>query len=109
MGKYTTITEELNFRGFIPLLSVIETKVNARSDSFQFSIGSLIVSLAGDSLKHLMDFCKLVQLSMSDELKNLESLEEEMSELIVSQSDQLAVSAYQRYEHQNNLKLSMQS
>lgn len=62
-----------------------------------FSIGGLTVSLAGDSLKHFMDFCKLVQISMADELKQLEQLEEEMSEL--TQSDVLAVSAFQRFEH----------
>lgn len=68
----TTTSEELAFRGFIPLLSVLDTKINAKSNSFHFKIGSLAVSLAADSLKFFMEFCKLVQLSMADELKQLE-------------------------------------
>lgn len=57
---YTKMSEELAFRGFIPLLSVQDVKINARSNFFHFNIGSLTVSLAEDSLSHFMDFCKLV-------------------------------------------------
>lgn len=104
-STYTSIAQELGFRGFIPLLSVVDTKIIARSSSFQFTVGSITVSMASDSLKHLMDFCKLVQLSVADELKNLEALEEEISELSMSQSDSLAVSSYQRFEHQQRLSI----
>lgn len=96
-NTFTTIAQELVIRGFITTVTIIDTKMSAKSNSLHFSIGGLTVSLAGDSLKHFMDFCKLVQISMADELKQLEQLEEEMSEL--TQSDVLAVSAFQRFEH----------
>lgn len=69
---HTTTTQELSFRGYIPLLSLMDTRINARSNCFNIVIGSLTVSVTADSLKHFMDFCKLVQFSISDELKQLE-------------------------------------
>ena len=83
-STHTTTTQELSFRGYIPLLSLMDTKINARSSSFNIVIGSLTVSMAADSLKHFMDFCKLVQFSISDELKQLEQFEDEISELTIS-------------------------
>ena len=46
---------------------------------------------------------------MVDELKQLEQLEEEISDLSISQTDSLAVSAFNRFEQQQALKLSIQS
>lgn len=63
---------ELSRFGFVPLITLNDFQINLAGVSLMVNLSSTQISFAYDSLAAFIDFLKLVQISISDDLVRLE-------------------------------------
>lgn len=68
----SSTAHELARKGFVNLAAWNDCAFELKKGKILITLNSVNVSLAKDSLKHLLDFAKFAQLSISDDLSSLE-------------------------------------
>ena len=64
--------QELHRKGFVPILAVADFNLIFKQQVLKVKLNAINVNFAQDSLRDFINFLKLVQVSITDDLTSLE-------------------------------------